>query len=208
MPMAHLRLFTAIYPPSPALDVIVRVQEGLRAELGHEIVRWISRPNLHLTLQFMGETPAELLGMVKECMGIPGEPAKAVPLVLGGVGAFPNAVRARTLWVGVEDTSGQLAAVQARVREALRQSGVPLDNRPFRPHLTIGYVRRRATRTDQKRVAEVLRNLSPKHFAFAVREMSLVESALTPNGSQYTVLYSVPLFSESAKISSGESARE
>ena len=43
----------------------------------------------------------------------------------------------RALWLGVTEGADGLASLAAAVDEALRERGWTLDDRPFRPHLTL-----------------------------------------------------------------------
>ena len=120
-----MRLFFAIPFPPQVRSALAGAQDQLRIQ---GVRGNFSRPeNFHLTLAFLGETPrcrdaARVLAAV---------PDRCFSLTLGGLGRFGD-----VWWLGVdpcpplEDTA---ASLQARLREA----GFPLENRPFRPHITL-----------------------------------------------------------------------
>ncbi|MBU8914324.1 MAG: RNA 2',3'-cyclic phosphodiesterase [Spirochaetales bacterium] len=222
--MEFFRLFTAVLPPSPTLAAIEKIRDELRERIDPGSIRWTARGNMHVTLQFLGDTAKDRVQEVIAAMtGGVSRAAKQpeIDLTVGGVGAFPSAQRPRVVWIGVQDVSGGLAHVQRAIGRRLRESGFQLDNKPFRPHITLGYVRRRATQGAIRAIAEVVRGShsgtedDPAGHAagrvptkFTASDLLLVRSTLSPSGAIYSVVHSVPLSSASDKISSGESARE
>src|SRR5262249_21138456 len=54
-------------------------------------------------------------------------------LALGGGGRFGQ----RVLWTGVRGHREGLRRLAASAQAAARRSGVPVENRPYRPHLTL-----------------------------------------------------------------------
>lgn len=90
------------------------------------------RENLHLTLAFIGETAR--LDTVKQAMEQ--VDSSAFPLQLGGFGRFSRP-GGDICWVGVLPGDG-LHDVYSSLREALRANGLPVESRPFTPHLTLG----------------------------------------------------------------------
>ncbi len=222
--MEFFRLFTAVRPPSPTLAAIEEIQDKLREQIDTGSVRWIGRGNMHVTLQFLGDTPEERVQDAIDAMtgGVSRTAEQPeIGLTVGGIGAFPSAQRPRVVWIGVQDVSGELGSLQRAVGGQLRNNGFQLDNRPFRPHITLGYVRRRATRDAIRTIATTVREsragteaVPAGHTAsrvptkFTASDLLLVRSTLSPSGAIYSVVHSVPLSSASDKISSGESARE
>lgn len=112
-----------------------------RLQTSQADVKWVEPHNRHLTLKFLGEIPAAETAAV--CRAV-GEVAKRFPpIVIGcrGAGAFPDAHRPKTVWLGVELGRDQLAALQTALEEALAELGYPPEARRFHPHLTLGRVR-------------------------------------------------------------------
>jgi 2'-5' RNA ligase len=58
----------------------------------------------------------------------------------GRAGAFPSLGRARVLWLGVEDQAPTVRA-QAVLAERLRAVDLRIEDRPYRPHLTLARLR-------------------------------------------------------------------
>jgi 2'-5' RNA ligase len=58
-------------------------------------------------------------------------------VVLAGAGAFPGDRRPRAIWLGIERGAEELGTISRALDAALVLTGMPSDDRPFRPHLTV-----------------------------------------------------------------------
>lgn len=146
----------------------------------------------HITLRFLGD-----IGEA-ERSGIEGAVRQAAASVapfrvhFAPPGAFPNVRRPQTLWLGVEDPTGRLTALQGALTEALDRRGIPPDPKPFHPHITLGRVRRNPdTLGDLTRRLQNSRPEAPQGFEAA--EITLFKSDLTPAGPVYTPLLTAAL---------------
>jgi 2'-5' RNA ligase len=106
---------------------------------------------------------------------------------LGDLGAFPDAQRARVLWLGLREGADALAGLHLRIAADLRASGVPVDGRPFRPHLTLARMARPSA------VALPDLGLTVSDAAFAADEVVLFRSVLGPGGAVHTRLVTAAL---------------
>nr|WP_106329634.1 RNA 2',3'-cyclic phosphodiesterase [Actinoplanes italicus] len=118
------RLFVAVFPSEEARD-------HLRARLPHRAAR---RPEKwHVTLAFLGEVPDGDTVLVSRALAtVP--PPGPMSLRLAGTGRFGPVI-----WTGLRGDVEALGAFREDVRGALEGAGFPIDERPFRPHLTITY---------------------------------------------------------------------
>lgn len=99
--------------------------------------------DLHLTLQFLGETPEEDVHAIHGAMTEVAETTPPLFLAFSGLGAFPEPSRARAVWAGVQDLDVDvLEGLVARLRTALENVGYPPERRRFTPHITLGRLRR------------------------------------------------------------------
>jgi 2'-5' RNA ligase len=168
-----------------ALEALVRSLEATRAE-----VRW-ARPNgTHLTLKFLGEIDGSRAGQVTEALEHVARRHKSFGLRLEGTGAFPNESSPRVLWVGVTADPG-LAELQDDLEKALEVAGFPREERPFKPHLTLGRVKGRA-RLDRA-MAELEAHRRDDLGGMTVRKVALFESRLRPQGAEYRIVREVEL---------------
>jgi len=179
--------------------VAILLSEEVRAAVAAEIARlrplaprvsWVSPPNLHLTLKFLGELPPEALEQVKE--GLTAAVAGAAPFSLHfcGLGAFPGMARPRVVWVGVDEGGQAAQTLQARVEAALTPRGFAREERRYSPHLTIGRVRDPRGLTQLE--GAMARDARVEFGRLQVGGLSLMRSDLSPAGARYTELANFP----------------
>ena len=117
-----MRLFVALVPPAAVVAALPDLPRGLRP---------VPPGQHHVTLAFLGEVPdPEPVAAALDAV-VPGCPAPR--LALAQAGAFGCAV-----WLGLTGERDRLDALARAVQDAVRSAGVPLDDRPYRPHLTVG----------------------------------------------------------------------
>lgn len=133
-----MRLFAAVAPPPEAR---AEITELLAPQ--HQELRFGSPEQWHITTAFYGEVAESLLPPLVERLGRAAARTPALTLRLHGAGTFPRqANRARVLWIGVAGDVAVLSRLADRCAAAGRRSGVAMEDRPFRPHLTVARARR------------------------------------------------------------------
>ncbi|WP_435204233.1 RNA 2',3'-cyclic phosphodiesterase [Micromonospora sp. bgisy143] len=139
-----MRLFVAVCPPVEAVNhlgaQIARLRVGAAAAAGAR-VRLVDPADLHLTLAFLGDVETVRLVDVESALGLAADRFRAgleAPprLRLGGGGVFGDG-RRMVLWVDARGDVEPLHELARLVRERLRVAGLPYDEKPFRPHLTV-----------------------------------------------------------------------
>jgi RNA 2',3'-cyclic 3'-phosphodiesterase len=130
--------------------VAVELDEAVRARASELIaalraspaeVKWVDAHNLHLTLKFLDEVP--LTDIPAVCAAVQAAAAKIEPfeMQIRGAGAFPNAGRPRTIWLGAREGVEAMAALHKHLEDSLAKVGFRKEHRRFQAHLTIGRVR-------------------------------------------------------------------
>jgi len=131
-----MRLFTA-------LDISEEVRGRLRAAVGRwkplAKISWSPIDNLHVTTKFIGEWPEARLEELKKALAAVPR-AGAIGIAIRGTGWFPNERRPRVLWAGVE-ADESLAKLAHATEQAVAALGVPVEERPYSPHLTLARIR-------------------------------------------------------------------
>ena len=189
MARSTVRAFIAIPLPADLLAQISRLQRKLEIDVPPRSVRWVNTSGIHLTLKFLGDTPVEKLPMIKAALAAVARNAPACPFTVSELGCFPNTRRPRVIWVGVQEPTGRMAALQAAIEEAMEALEYEPDRRGFTPHLTLGRVHRKASSRDKAGIGEVIeaREVGPLGEAPGDR-FELIQSVLKPTGAEYTTL--------------------
>ncbi len=181
-----MRLFIALDLDDDARTAIAAEQKRLAAALrgaGRSAIRWVRPDQMHLTLVFLGEIDeARTEGVIAEIRE--NVLQAAFELVFEGIGVFPPRGAPTVLWVGTSSGAESAIALQTEMARRVARHGVPLETRPFQPHLTLG--RWRGSRpADRQRV---LTAAPGRIAALHVDHATLYHSHLSPAGSAYTAL--------------------
>jgi 2'-5' RNA ligase len=84
---------------------------------------------------------------------------------------------------------GRLKALQDAIEEVMTPLGYPPEKRGFTPHLTLGRIGRRASRSDAAQVGEVVAATTVESMAEVTADrFALIRSVLKPTGAEYTEL--------------------
>jgi 2'-5' RNA ligase len=194
--MDAIRAFIAIELPTAIRDQLAAVEQRLKPRLPDRSVRWVKPDGIHLTLKFLGQVPADQIGLITSSLKMAAAAQPAFQLDVSGAGCFPNLQRPRVIWIGVDEvgTGGHLTALQRAVELAIEPLGYPAERRPFSPHLTLGRVARDVGHVDLKRIGEVINAAAIGSLGrWDVAQVTLIKSELTPNGAVYTSLAQAPL---------------
>lgn len=110
---------------------------------------------------------------------------KQFSIRLEQTGSFPERGQPRVLWIGVNDSSGELAELHARLEKESAELGFAHEARPFHPHLTVARLRNpEGTRT----LAAAHKQAEFPPIEIAVTELVVIRSELSSAGSKYTVV--------------------
>ncbi|EGB15062.1 2'-5' RNA ligase [Pseudodesulfovibrio mercurii] len=180
------RLFIGIGLPDTYRQSLNALTKWL-SKLTDASVNW-SRPDTwHLTLKFLGETEEARIPAIREALAAIHFPA--FPVQAGGTGAFPDAKRPKVLWLGLVQGGEQTATLARSIEDALTAIGIPREKKPFRPHLTLGRIRKPAPGDWQPILDAAAAQEWPP---FTVPHFTLWQSVLTPEGAIHTPLAAFP----------------
>jgi 2'-5' RNA ligase len=192
--MSTLRSFVAVELDEELLGKLVRLQDRLGGQVAPRSVRWVRPGGIHLTLKFLGDTLPDQVEAVKVALGQAASEVPPFTFTVGGLGCFPNTRRPRVVWVGLYEPTGTLARLRDAVESHVAPLGFPTENRPFRPHLTLGRVHRAASKSEVREVGEVVAASAIGNLdEMTAREVSYIKSDLKPGGAVYTTLFEARL---------------
>lgn len=96
---------------------------------------WSRPENLHLTLHFLGEQDQTQVPRLIQILNRTAEASRPFDLLTAGCGTFGR--QGDILWLGFQ-AEPRLDHLVGHLQAKLRRAGWPIDERPFRPHLTLG----------------------------------------------------------------------
>jgi len=182
--MAKVRSFLAVELPPHILSQIGKIQDRLRACRAQ--VRWVRVEQIHLTLKFFGNIEEkqipEISSVVKEIS------ARKSPFSVWvkGLGAFPTIRNPRVIWLGLHGWEENLSPLQREIETRLEALGFVPEERPYRPHLTIGRVKSLKDKGDL--VDLIGKDRDVDLGPLVVDRIVLFRSDLRPTGPIYTPL--------------------
>lgn len=172
------------------LPLAAELSRRLDALPGPAPVRWTAAGTWHLTLQFLGDWPADRLEALQTALSGLAAPG-AFALEPAGLGGFPDLFRPRVLFLQFRD-AGPLVDLARKVREASATAWPdgPQDTRPLHPHLTLARLRDPLTPQQLNLLRDIdLHGLPP----FEAGHFELLSSRLGPGGARHAVLAAWPL---------------
>lgn len=157
----------------------------MRAEIPG--ARWVPAEQIHLTLAFLGEIDEKASErLIAELARIQ---SATFNLSFDGTGCFPNRHHPRVLWVGMQQEHA-LTRLAVEIQTVVRTCGIPLEDRPFSPHLTLARLKLPCSRE----VATFLnQHRTVKIPSFTVEQFILFQSRLTQQGAVHLPIKSFPL---------------
>jgi 2'-5' RNA ligase len=181
-----MRLFVAADLPQDARDAVAGAQKRLASTLAGSAgtLRWVGAGQTHLTLVFLGDVEEARVPAVVDAIG---QDVGAAPfdITLDSIGVFPPRGAPRVLWAGVGAGAHALGDLHREVARRISALGIPLEDRPFHPHLTLA--RWRTSRSSDRERA--LRSAPQGVLARArVEGATLYSSRLTASGPSYNAL--------------------
>jgi 2'-5' RNA ligase len=188
--MSVRRTFIALDVSAAAREACRDHIERLRRMFPNVRVGWELPEKLHMTVKFLGDTDDAAVRRLQEKIDAVAKDTSPFWLRLSKTGVFPSPSRPRIIWIGLEDATGSTEAIHAAIESACAELGYEIDNRTFRPHVTIGRVREpvRAGALAEKHLQTQVEPVD-----FEVTDLVLYESKLQPTGSVYFPLFKAQL---------------
>ncbi len=172
-------------PLQQELDKITQTLRRVRLK-----VSWVKPENLHVTMRFLGEISEGLVpkleAAAREALRESDIPS-AVTWELDRVGAFPSVERPRVVWVGSWQEPEMLGRLAIALQEKMEPLGFKPERDRFVTHITLGRVKDEGPVV--RALTQALQALTPFRHTACVRDLTLMESQLTPQGSIYRPVF-------------------
>ena len=189
-----MRIFIGIDLGPEVRGRISRFLEGVQGFAPD--ARWVHPESLHITLKFIGEqTPERVEAIVERLRRVNSEEFE---IRSGGYGFFPTAKAPRVFWIGIH-AGPQLAELAESIDVATVELGIPREDRPYSPHLTLARASGRSGSPKWRKgdgpnsafavLEKRLAAMGELEFGtMTAHEFILYQSQLSPKGSKYTKL--------------------
>jgi len=190
--LREMRVFIAVELTESIKEELAQLQESLRGT--GDKIKWVDSSLIHLTLKFLGEIREEGLKKVLQASREVAAKFASFKIKIKGTGVFPDSPSPRVIWVGIEGGENNLETLARQLEEELARQGFVKERRKWVPHLTLGRVK--VLKKKGKLRDLVLKYKGIEGGEMEIRNISVIESRLTPKGSIYTLLERIPLGSE------------
>ncbi len=182
-----MRIFSAVKIENGVIKEITKLLEIINRH--RDKIKVVPSKNLHLTLRFLGNINQEMCEnfsneLSKSCSGL-----KPFSINIHGIGFFPSRRKARVIWVGI-DENPVLRKIYIFTENAAEKIGLKPENK-FQGHITVGRIK---TDLSPDIINELEKNFHDRPWGeMIVRKITIFESILHPEGSEYRELINIPL---------------
>jgi 2'-5' RNA ligase len=161
---------------------LLKMVSTFKTGLNKEIIRWTDTGNTHITLAFLGDTGENIIYEVSSMLHERCKESGKFELTIKGCGVFRNVNDPRILWIGIEQ-SRQLDRLNGIIMDGLKDLKIKMEDRPFKPHLTIGRIKHINDKESLKYLIGQFQNIEIQ--IVPVNEVILYESILHQTGPEY-----------------------
>ena len=156
-------------------------------------VRWVRAAGIHLTVVFLGHVRETDLAAIEDAAQRVCLNYRPFDVSLHGMGCFPSERNPKVIWLGLRGDTERMSRFRDALQRELEPLGIKQEKRPFRPHLTLGRMRkgRGSGRREVSTLLSAHQNLTSP--GWSLMELVLFKSDLRPSGAVYTKLKTWPL---------------
>jgi RNA 2',3'-cyclic 3'-phosphodiesterase len=182
-PVVMKRIFIAVkINPEEAL---LQIYSSLQISLADETIKWVKPDNIHLTLAFPGDTDEKKIELISKMLREKCAGFGMFELIIRGAGVFKSMNSPRVIWTDIEP-SIKLNQLYNLIIDGLHEIDVVIEDRPFKPHLTLGRIKSVKDKTLLKMAVERYQHTEIQRVR--VTEIILYESILLQSGPLYKPL--------------------
>lgn len=177
-----MRLFLALEPPeefsAELCNALLRFER-----LKHSGINWVKPENLHLTVNFIGDTPDHLVDDLWSEIELSARKYPASILTAEGYELFPDR-SPRVLWLKLSSPDRYLEELSRKVQQVMHHAGLEVDKKKLKLHVTLARLKQAQSPYFEEAVlSHPVEDLSQKWD-----RLSLYESFLRPDGPRYKLL--------------------
>jgi RNA 2',3'-cyclic 3'-phosphodiesterase len=182
-----MRAFLAFDIPADVTDYLNAIVDRLARRI--DGVKWVRNEGIHITVKFLGDIDDDFGPTMKDALQSIGAQHAPISARLGQLDAFPNRRSGRVIVVKLSQGGEDIRSVFSEVEQKLEALQVAREKRELVPHITLG----------RRRVPKSFPNgdlLPVEEKTFAVEDLVLYKSTLTPGGAIYAPIWKIKLGGE------------
>lgn len=176
-----IRGFFAIKLPKEIIDLVSETITNLKKMYKRQPIRWIKQEHLHITLQFLETIEMKDIDLLIEQVRNEVSKTKSFLMNLNQLELFPGPYKPQVISFNLVPHD-KLADLAQAIGRGIQSSGYAIETRPFRGHLTVARIKSEGTQF------ELDNRIIPTFPEFWVKEITLVKSMPTQEGSNYFLL--------------------
>ncbi|MFA5389090.1 MAG: RNA 2',3'-cyclic phosphodiesterase [Candidatus Omnitrophota bacterium] len=181
--MPDIRAFIALEIDEQTKQKILHLLDTLKKS-GAD-AKWLTENQLHLTLKFLGNIEDNMTQKISGVLSDISGSARPFAINFSETGAFPDLEHPRVICLGIGKGAEHLEALNREIENSLEELGFKKEERPFKPHLTLGRVR------SLKNLPNLIKTIKGKEKDLEpidnvkIDKLTLFKSRLDPEGAVY-----------------------
>ncbi len=198
--MSSDNCFLGCSPSDAAVSWLHAWQRHLRERLAtaglEQAVGWVRPESLHLTLVFLGPVQDRDCRRLLDLLDGRFDGLSAPDTVIQPPRFFPKPTRPRGLWCPVAESGNRLQQLHGVLLSAVDEADLSHDSKPFRPHITLGRVRRRFQGRRELKGLQLIPSgapFQPHEQNAGLEQVHLFRTNASPQGNLYRRLATWPL---------------
>lgn len=180
-PEKTIRTFFGLGVDAATTQVIADYQQALKQKLKQSTVRWVEPSNFHITVHYLGNTTAKQITRLTNSMTTAVRQLECFTTGLHSAIAFPNENHPRVLAL-TADVNDSLLKLNTMVGACAVAENFAAENRVYRPHLSIGRVKKAIDE-------DIIQSVALPPLVLTVNELIYYQSLSTKNGVEYRPLH-------------------
>ena len=190
------RIFIAINLPKEIKLELEKLEKEINdlfpSELNREMIRWLKKDNLHITLLFIGWVKEEEIIQTCQIAKKVAQNKKNFSLRFKKVCyGPPKKIPPRLIWIELEKKP-ELLELAEELKKETAKAGIlrKIEKREFSPHITLARIKTWQWRKiEPEERPEIEREIS---LDFEVNSIEIMESKLKKSGAEYNIIESIP----------------
>lgn len=164
------------------------LQQKLSATGLERAVGWVRPESLHLTLVFLGPLQDRECQRLQDLLDGRFDSLSALDTMIQPPRFFPKPARPRGLWCPVIESGNRLQQLHGVLLSAVDKADLTHDSKPFRPHITLGRVRRRFQGRRELKGLQLIPSgtpFQPHEQNTGLEQVHLFRTNASPQGNLY-----------------------